>query len=93
MKDREKDLAEILARLEEQRPEIERILRRPAIIYTGKNRKISAVFRRMWTLPKKTDTRNMRLSDTLIPMAKNICLILLSENSDINFTKKLKIYC
>ena len=30
MTDREKDLAEILARLEEQRPEIERILRRPA---------------------------------------------------------------
>ena len=34
MTDREKDLADILARLEEQRPEIDRILRRPAIIDT-----------------------------------------------------------
>lgn len=39
MTDREKDLAEILARLEEQRPEIERILRRPAVIDTGRKRK------------------------------------------------------
>ncbi|MEI3338670.1 MAG: hypothetical protein V8R80_00865 [Eubacterium sp.] len=39
MTDREKDLAEILARLEEQRPEIERILRRPAIIDTGREPK------------------------------------------------------
>ncbi|MBE6638105.1 MAG: hypothetical protein E7616_01425 [Ruminococcaceae bacterium] len=39
MTEREKDLAEILARLEEQRPEIERILRRPAIIDTGREPK------------------------------------------------------
>ena len=39
MKDREIDLSEILAMLEEQRPEIERILRRPAIIYTGRETK------------------------------------------------------
>ena len=90
MMDREKDLVEILARLEEQRPEIDRILRRPAIIDTG--RKTSAVFRRMWTLPKKTDTRNMKWSGTLIPMARNICLISLSESSDINFTKRPKLY-
>ena len=39
MTDREKDLAEILARLEEQRPEIDRILNRKAIIDTGRKAK------------------------------------------------------
>ena len=39
MTNREKDLTEILTRLEEQRSEIERILRRPAIINTGRKPK------------------------------------------------------
>lgn len=39
MSDREKDLEEILAKLEEQRPEIERILSRPAIVNTGRKTK------------------------------------------------------
>ena len=34
MTDREKDLEEILARLEKQRPEIDRILNRPAVMDT-----------------------------------------------------------
>ena len=40
MTDREKDLAEILAKLEKDRPEIDRILNRPAIIDTGREPKI-----------------------------------------------------
>ena len=39
MSDREKDLDEILTKLEEQRPEIERILSRPAIVNTGRKPK------------------------------------------------------
>lgn len=39
MTNREKDLAEILERLEKQRPEIERILSCPAIIDTGRQTK------------------------------------------------------
>ena len=39
MTDREKDLEEILARLEKQRPEIDRILNRPAVMDTKKQKK------------------------------------------------------
>ena len=40
MTDKGKDLAEILAKLEKDRPEIDRILNRPAIIDTGREPKI-----------------------------------------------------
>lgn len=40
MTDKEKDLAEILTKLEKDRPEIDRILNRSAIIDTGRNPKI-----------------------------------------------------
>lgn len=40
MTEKEKDLAEILAKLEKDRPEIDRILNRPAIIDTGRKPKI-----------------------------------------------------
>ncbi len=39
MTQREKDLEEILARLEKQRPEIDRILSRPALIETNRPHK------------------------------------------------------
>ncbi len=39
MKDRKKDLTEILAKLEKDRPEIDRILNRPAVIDTGREPK------------------------------------------------------
>ena len=39
MTEKEKDLAEILAKLEKDRPEIDRILNRPAIIDTGRKPK------------------------------------------------------
>ncbi len=39
MTDKEKSLAEILAKLEKDRPEIDRILNRPAIIDTGRKPK------------------------------------------------------
>lgn len=39
MTEKEKNLAEILAKLEKDRPEIDRILNRPAIIDTGRKPK------------------------------------------------------
>ncbi len=39
MTDKEKSLAEILAKLEKDRPEIDRILNRPAIIDAGRKQK------------------------------------------------------
>lgn len=39
MTEKEKDLAEILAKLEKDRPEIDRILNRPAIVNTGRKPK------------------------------------------------------
>ena len=39
MTEKEKDLAKILAKLEKDRPEIDRILNRPAIIDTGRKPK------------------------------------------------------
>ncbi len=50
MTDRERDLEEILARLEKQRPEIDRILSRPTVMDTKRRQKNSAAFRRIWTL-------------------------------------------
>ena len=49
MTDRERDLEEILARLEKQRPEIDRILNRPAVMDIKRPAKNSAAFRRIWT--------------------------------------------
>ena len=49
MTDRERDLEEILARLEKQRPEIKRIIRRPTAMQTKRPAK------KLWRIPTEMD--------------------------------------
>ena len=76
MTDRERDLEEILARLEKQRPEIDRILNRPAVMDTKRPVK------KLCRIPPDMDFTVKDGNTCSILTVMNFCLTPSSENSD-----------
>ena len=92
MTDRERDLEEILARLEKQRPEIDRILNRPAVMDTKRPVKKLCRIPPDMDFTVKDGNTEYEVSGRFNPDSDEFCLTPSSENSDTDSDRNDRSY-